>query len=174
VRARVVILNGPPAVGKTTVGRALASIGRNAACVHGDALRDFIVRRNDTEVDLGLGYQNGGTVVANFIAAGYDLVVFEYVVEHPRHLARFIGSCHADADVFLFTLWDTEHALLQRDAARQGRVPVGARVLESRRAIEPHLEQLGHVLDVGARTAAEVAAVIDEATREGLGRLASA
>jgi hypothetical protein len=64
-RARVVILNGPAGVGKTTTGRALAAMARSAACVHGDDLKGFIVRR-DAPVATGLGYRNGATVAADF------------------------------------------------------------------------------------------------------------
>jgi hypothetical protein len=82
----------PPAFGKTSVGRALAALGRNAACVHGDQLRAFIVKRIDSEVGgQGLGYVNGGAVVANFIAAGYDLVVFN-VFEQPRHVKKLVDA----------------------------------------------------------------------------------
>jgi len=40
---RVVILNGPPGVGKTTIGRLLAARAANGACIGGDALAGFIV-----------------------------------------------------------------------------------------------------------------------------------
>jgi hypothetical protein len=56
-RPRVVIVNGPASVGKTTTSRALAAIGRTGACVHGDDLKSFIVRR-DNPVATGLGYRN--------------------------------------------------------------------------------------------------------------------
>ena len=172
VRPRVVILNGPSAVGKTTVGHALATLGRNAACVHGDQLRDFIVKRTAGEVDLGLGYRNGAAVVANFILAGYDLVVFDYVFEHPRHVKRFIDGCVADADFFLVTLWDTEEALLERDAGRAERESVGARAISSRDAIAKSLSHLGHVVEVEGRSPDELATEIDACTRLGKGRIA--
>ena len=75
-RPRVVIVNGPAGVGKTTTARSLAALARSAACVHGDDLRGFIVRR-DAPVATGLGYRNGATVAGNFIAGGYDLVVLD-------------------------------------------------------------------------------------------------
>jgi hypothetical protein len=38
---RVVIVNGPAGVGKTTVGRLLAARAANGVCIHGDAPADF-------------------------------------------------------------------------------------------------------------------------------------
>ncbi len=68
--ARVILLNGPPGGGKTTVGRALASLFPNGACIHGDCLKHFVVSRVDGAVRGGLGYINGAAVAANFIEAG--------------------------------------------------------------------------------------------------------
>lgn len=39
------MLNGPSGVGKSTIARLLAGRVANGACIHGDALADFIVTR---------------------------------------------------------------------------------------------------------------------------------
>ena len=41
----VVIVNGPPGVGKTTVSRILADIVPGTVCIHGDDLRAFAAGR---------------------------------------------------------------------------------------------------------------------------------
>ena len=99
---RVVILNGPPGVGKTTIGRLLAARAANGACIGGDALAGFIVTRVAGSVDQGPGYVNGATIAANYLRAGYDLVVFEYSFEHPRHVHRFLEAYDEAAPVSLF------------------------------------------------------------------------
>jgi predicted ABC-type ATPase len=85
------MVNGPAGVGKTTIGRLLAARAANGVCIHGDALADFIVTRVDGSVRQGLGCVNGATIAANYVRAGYDLVGFEYVFEHPRHVQRFLA-----------------------------------------------------------------------------------
>jgi energy-coupling factor transporter ATP-binding protein EcfA2 len=102
---RVILLNGPAGVGKTTVGRALASLVPNGSCIHGDCLKSFIVSRVDGVVAGGLGYVNGAFIASTFIEAGYDLVVFEYVFERPSNVDRFLASFHLPVPVHLFTLW---------------------------------------------------------------------
>ena len=57
MNGRVVLLNGPAGVGKTTVGIALASLVPNGPCIHGDQLRSFIVTRVDGTVEGGLGVE---------------------------------------------------------------------------------------------------------------------
>src|SRR3712207_3602106 len=50
----VVLVNGPPGVGKTTVGRLLAETARNGVCIHGDDLKRFVVAREEGTVEGGL------------------------------------------------------------------------------------------------------------------------
>jgi predicted kinase len=161
VQQRVVIVNGPAGVGKTTVAGLLARRARNGVCIHGDALADFIVTRVDGAVETGLGYVNGATIAANFVRAGYDLVVFEYCLESPAHVRRFLDAYAAAAPVSLFTLWAPFDVVVEREQDRVGRPPLGARVEACYRSIESNLGELGHVVqNVGPPE--EVAAVIDE------------
>ena len=88
---QIVILNGPAGVGKTTIGRELAATIQNGVCIHGDDLRNFIVSHQSDSVESGLGYKNAATVALNFITGGYELVVVDYVFEHPRHVERFMN-----------------------------------------------------------------------------------
>jgi ribose 1,5-bisphosphokinase PhnN len=144
---RVVILNGPSGVGKTTIGRLLAGRARNGVCIHGDALAGFIVTREPETVEPGLAYVNGATVAANYVRAGYDLVVFEYVFEEAGHVQRFRDAYDARAPVHLFTLW-AELAVVQaraRGADRRRRS--SERVTACHRAIEANLGSLGTVVD---------------------------
>jgi broad-specificity NMP kinase len=146
----VIVLNGPSGVGKTTVGRLLAARVRNGACVHGDALRDFVVSRVDDEVQLGLGYVNAAAVAANFVRAGYERVVVDYVFEAPRHVAQFVDAFDVDADLHVVTLWTSREALAERGGSADGRA-----------RMEPALAELGEVVDTTGRSPDEVAAAIE-------------
>jgi RimJ/RimL family protein N-acetyltransferase len=168
-RARVVIVNGPAGVGKTTAARALAALGRSGACVHGDDLKGFVVRR-DAPVATGLGYRNGATVAGNFIAGGYDLVVFDYVFESPAGVEVFLGAYTASAPVHLFTLWADLPTVLAREAQRHDtRRPLGDRVRACHVAMERHLDALGEIVDTSHRDARAVAAEICLRTCAGSG-----
>jgi RimJ/RimL family protein N-acetyltransferase len=159
-RPRVIIVNGPAGVGKTTTARSLAAMGRSGACVHGDDLKGFIVRR-DAAVATGLGYRNGATIVGNFIAGGYDLVVFDYVFEGPAGVEMFLGAYTASAPVHLFTLWADLPTVLAREAQRHDtRRPLGDRVRACHAAMERHLDELGEILDTSRRDVRAVAAEI--------------
>ena len=171
--SRIVVLNGPAGVGKTTTGRLLAGRARNGACVHGDELAAFIVRRVEGEVALGLGYVNGATVASNFVEAGYDLVVYEYCFEREANVTRFLEACTRLADVFLFTLWAPLEVVQQREASRPGRARLGRRVLDCHETMARGLDHLGQVVD--CRDAPDaVAARIDQLTMDSCGLLRAA
>ena len=162
---RVVILNGPAGVGKTTTARLLASMVPNGACVHGDALKDFVVSRQDGTVRQGLGYLNGASIVTNFIEGGYDLVVFDYVFEKPRGLDVFCSGYFGTAPVHLFTLWADLERVIGRERTRPGRERLGQRVTDCYRTMEQHLGSLGHVIDTSETSAREVAdEILDRCT----------
>lgn len=157
---RVVIVNGPAGVGKTTVARLLAARAANGVCIHGDALADFIVTRVDDAVEAGLGYANGATLAANYIRAGYELVVFEYVFEKPANVRRFVDTYDAAAPVSVFTLWAPLDVVVDREQTRVGRRPLGDRVEACYGSMESNLAELGQVVE-NVSPPDEVAAALD-------------
>ncbi|MBA3029091.1 MAG: hypothetical protein FP816_09825 [Desulfobacteraceae bacterium] len=154
--SKIVIINGPAGVGKTTIARKLALLGENSACIHGDDFKHHIVNRNLNTVATGLGYKNGATVANNFVNGGYDLVLFEYVFEDESHLPKFIHHLNVDCPVYLITLWANQEIVLDREANRAGRERLGTRVLECYAAMEQALGKLGLVIDTSDRSPDEV------------------
>jgi hypothetical protein len=167
----VIVLNGPAGVGKTTTARALAATADNGACIHGDQLRDFVVSRKAGAVQQGLGYRNGATVAGNFVAGGYDLVVFEYVFEKPGAIDHFTSAYRVHAPVFFFTLWASLPTVRDRERGRPGREPMGQRVDACWRQIDQHLDRLGHVIETERLSVEDVVAEILHCCRDGLGLL---
>ena len=172
MRPHVVILNGPAGVWNTTVGRLLAGLAPNGTCVHGDALRGFVVSRVEGQVAGGLAYVNGATVAANFLLAGYERVVFEFVFEHPRHVRRFVDALPCPAPVHLFTLWAPLAVVLAREVARPHRERLGARVAECHRAMAPALPDLGTIVETADLSAERVAVRIHRLCLAGAGLVA--
>lgn len=144
---RVVLLNGPAGVGKTTAGRRLAATARNGICVHGDDLKHFVVSRDSDTVRGGLSYVGGAALADVFLDAGYDLVVFEFIFTRRRHVERFLRALHSEVQVHLLTLWAPLDTVAARESVRPDRQPLGARVADCWHELAAHRDELGVLID---------------------------
>jgi predicted kinase len=158
---QVVLLNGPAAVGKSTVGRGLAQTARNGVCIPGDDLRRMVVTSEPGTVRQSLTYVAGAALADAFLAAGYELVVFEFGFPRPADAERFRRALRAPVEVALVTLWAPLAVTLARDRSRppQGRLGDAA-VTASWAELDAHLAQLGSVVDADAPVAHVVDAVL--------------
>jgi len=117
-RGQVVLVNGPAGVGKTTISRRLAASVPNGTCIHGDALRDFVVTRGPDR-PAGLTYLAAAALTDVHLAAGFDRVVVDYIFEQPDHVARLCDALTPSTPrPLLVTLWAPLTVVRAREAAR--------------------------------------------------------
>jgi predicted kinase len=134
----VIVVNGPAGVGKSTIAPRLAARAANGACISGDALKSFVVTREEPfTVALGMSYVAAAAVADVFLDAGCDIVVVDFIFERPEHVQRFTDALRTDVPVYLLTLW----APIATVAARRGRAG------PSWHAICASLAQLGTTVD---------------------------
>jgi predicted kinase len=163
--ALVLIINGPAGVGKSTIAPRIARRSPNAACIVGDDLKRFVVNRADpATVELGLTYAGAAALTDVFLTAGYDLVVVDFIFEHPRHIERYTARLTTPVQILAVTLWAplelVQHRHEQRDRSAQ---PHGSSA-GSWHAIAAHGDALGAVIDAQGtieETLARVAEHID-------------
>lgn len=132
--ARVIVLNGPAGVGKTTVGRQLAARSANGVCLVGDSLREFVITR-DRHRPTGLAFRAAAALIEVYAEAGFERIVFDYVFEGPEHLRPFRAALSPALDFTLITLWAEPEVLRVRKAARG-------------RGDEDTTDQVGHRLEL--------------------------
>ena len=147
VPQRVVLLNGPAGIGKTTAGRRLAATARNGICVHGDDLKHFVVSRDPNAVQRGLSYVGGAALADVFLDGGYDLVVFEFIFTRRRHVERFLRALSSDVPVHLLTLWAPLATVAARESVRPNRARLGNRVAECWHELAVHRDELDVLID---------------------------
>ena len=144
--SHVVIINGPAGVGKTTITGILAPRLPGTVNVAGDDILHFAPADARAYLGPGSTYRAGGTLVKAYLEMNAPRVLFNYVFTEPSHVGAFCRWLAPATPVHLFTIWAPFDIVQQREATRPGREPLGARVLETYRALEQNLGDLGNIV----------------------------
>lgn len=163
-RAEVVIVNGPPGVGKTTVSRILANLVSGTVCIRGDDLRAFTPADAREHLGGGSTFRAAAVLTKAYLAMGASRVLVDYVFLRPSHVAYFLDAFGTEtAPVYMFTLWAPLRVVQAREQARVARSPLGTAVDECWNEIELNLAILGECIENSALDPAEVARRISAA-----------
>ena len=150
----VVILNGPPGVGKSTTAQLLAETAKNSVHVHADDIKHWIVNRTSEEITRGLTYINGGTCCRNYARAGFELIVFEYVFTQRQHVELFLQHCPLECS--LFTLIAPLELIKKRERMRPNRERLGRAVDAAYHEIIADRADLGTLINTDTLSPREV------------------
>lgn len=113
----IMVLNGPSGVGKTTVGRQLATRSPNGIHIAGDSLREFVVTR-DEHRPTGLAFRAAAALIEVYVEAGFERIVFDFVFEGPEHLQPLRSALPPALEFTVITLWAGPEVLRARKVAR--------------------------------------------------------
>ena len=138
-RNRVIILKGPPGVGKSFTSRKLISRLNTTkiARISIDEVLHFDQRRNLTNDKLKLAKFHTAIIVRSFLREGFD-VILEYtfdITEHLEFMIDKIKHSHAEklpkSDVYVFHLTASIEEVSKRNKTRKdGSDPLPASILK--------------------------------------------
>jgi shikimate kinase len=86
----ILILTGPPAAGKSTLGSLIAKRLERCAVIDVDWVRAMLVQPHISAwlgeagmAQLRLGAKNACVLAHNFVAEGYDVVILDVIIQTP-------------------------------------------------------------------------------------------
>jgi len=115
---KLIIINGAPGIGKTTVAELVFSKLKNSAFLDGDS----VWRINPFQVNermKALADKNIALILRNYLEAGYQYVILSWVLHEREIIDRLLRDLSdLDFEAQVFTLIAEEGALLERVRSR--------------------------------------------------------
>ena len=153
--SQIIIINESAGVGKTTLSRELAKDYSSSIVIHGDDLKNFIIN-HPQGIEKRLTYKNAAILAQSYIQSGFEVVIVDFVFEHPDQITHFKSFIADEIPVHVFTLWAELPIAILREHNRTGREALGMQVTHSHQAITKHIDHLGHKIDTSHKSIAEI------------------
>jgi predicted kinase len=168
---KVIIINGPSGVGKSTVSHIFSRDIRNGVHIDVDILRHLVARHQLTHDQVHLAYRNAAALADNFLAEGYTVIV-DGVFPKGSDLAAFRRALTTPrAEVYVYTLSGKLPVIQQREAMKTGSDSFRKRVSKLHKAMQAEAERLGVTIDTTDLGIMETVARIKGLLARGVGRL---
>ncbi|HYP74568.1 MAG TPA: AAA family ATPase [Polyangiaceae bacterium] len=157
--SQVIIVNGPPGAGKTSVTAELRLLLDNTVAISGDALRGFAPADARRHLGGGATHRAAGVLARAYLELGALRVIFDYPCLRAAHFRAFGEALPVGVEPKVFTLWPALETLLERES-RAPKASLGA--ADYHREMARNLGSMGEILDAAALTPALAARFIHE------------
>jgi len=170
-RRKVIIINGPSGVGKSTVSHIFSREIRRGVHIDVDILRHLVANHRLTHEQVHLAYRNAAALANNFLAEGYTVIV-DGVFPKGGDLAAFRRALdNPRAGVYVYTLSGKLPVIQLREAMKMGSDSYRKRVSKLHRTMEAERRRLGVTIDTTDLSIMETVAKIKDLLARGIGRL---
>ena len=117
----IIIINGPPAAGKTTIAKELVQRIDECIYIDGDAILNFITHNNTSRVELKITLFNILLLIGSFKNSGYQNFVVDFVFEKMEEINSFKNLAYLlDIKFYSFYLFASFEYLCMQNLKRDG------------------------------------------------------
>lgn len=141
----VIIVNGPPGAGKSSVAAELRRLLPSSVAISGEALRAFAPEDARAHLGGGATYRAAGSLTKAYLELGAERVIFDYLFLRAAHFRYFSEVLPSGTALKIFTLWPPLETLLER--AKNAAVTQTPTVADAHREISLNLAAMGEILD---------------------------
>ena len=129
-KPRVIIIRGPPGVGKSTVAKALRDNIKTAVCFDVDALCESFGEHPKKQSARFLAHEIIQYISRKFYTSGYDIIIERFFLEQAD--IDNINNLFSKTQYafFTFTLCASLNSLINNDSKRSGKQNLGQDVIK--------------------------------------------
>lgn len=144
----IIIINGPPGIGKTTIAHKLSKKLKKAIVIELDKVKYYSVDARKATEAIDIADQQVFMMVRVLRADSKENIILDYVYETPKYLQAVVRQLRAiDKNVYAFRLRSTLGENLKRDKRRSKNVRLGARVKELYARLDDRGDTVGYTIE---------------------------
>lgn len=144
----IIIINGPPGIGKSTIARKLTKKLKRAAVIEVDRVKYFSVDARKRTESIDIGDQQVFMMVQALRSSGKANIVLDYVYETPKYFQAVVRKLRSiDRGVYAYRLRAVLAENIHRDKRRPASVQMGQRVRELAARLDEQGDSVGYTVE---------------------------
>jgi Cdc6-like AAA superfamily ATPase len=143
----IIIINGPPGIGKTTIANKLSKKLKKSLVIEVDRIKYFAVDKRKTTEAIDIGDQQVFAMVGA-LRSSKENIIIDFVYETPKYFEAVVKQLRAiDRNVFAYRLRCTLTDNLKRDGRRTRDVRLGPRIKEIYSRLDERGDTVGYTVE---------------------------
>ena len=144
----IVIINGPPGIGKSTIAQKLTKKLKRSTCIEVDRVKYFSIDRRKTTEAIDIGDQQVFMMVRALREGSKGCIILDYVYESPKYFQAVVRQLRSlDRNIYAFRLRAVPSEITHRDTRRPKRVQMGARARELAERLDERGDAVGYTVE---------------------------